>query len=121
MITGDLKPFVQGDDLSFDLRFTDDDGEPISVVGDALYFTVKENLDDADEAALIQITRQLDDDGMSNVGLVTFALSREDSNIKAGTYHYDFRWLRNASGDGDVNTQYRGNVTVLNAVTQNVG
>jgi len=113
-----LPPFVQGDDLIFDLRFTNDFGDPLNVVGDTLYLTLKTDRDVDDNLADMQVIKVIVADGKAEYGLVEFHVTREQSNIPAGTYHYDYQWVKNGSDEGKVSTEFSGIATVIQGVTK---
>ena len=113
-----LDPFVQGDDLVFDLNFRDDKDNPINVVGDILYLTLKSNIDFEDAQAEMQVIKNIVSDGKAEYGLVEFKVTRAQSNVRAGSYHFDFQWIKNGSGSGEVTTEFLGTATVLQGVTK---
>lgn len=111
----DLDPIVAGDDVSFDLRFIDVNGDPLNVAGDVLYVTFKSDISESDGNADMQVIYNVPDDAYTQVGVVTVPITKTDTNIAAGTYNYDFQWVKSASGE--VVTEYLGKVKVLKGVT----
>jgi len=117
-IIANLTPFIQGDDLTFDLKFKDDRGDALNVVGDTLYLTLKKDINVEDSDADMQVVLNVVADGKAEYGLVEFKVSRVQSNIPAGHYQFDYQWVKNGSGGGEVTTEYRGIATVLQGVTK---
>ena len=115
----DLEPFVNGDDIDISLRFIDDDdGVNIDVGGDTLYLTFKTNLNDSDSNAALQIIYTIPFDTSTAVGVVNFIATSEQTSILAGTYFYDFQWVKTVSGGGEKNTILYGKAKVLDGVTK---
>jgi len=117
-ILSDLQPFVQGDTLVFELRLTDDNGDPLDVIGDVLYLTLKRSKDDSDEDAVLQKILNIESSELARFGVVRFVVSAEESNIAHGTYHYDYQWAKTQSGAGEITTVALGKVLVLQQVTR---
>ncbi len=72
---------------------TDTDGEPVTLVGKTLYFTVKPDVfddDAADTTALIQKTILPGDHTDAAGGISGFTLDDTDTYVEPGKYHFDF-------------------------------
>jgi len=114
----DLNPVVTGDDLTFTIRFNNDDGDPLDVVGDQVYLTIKSTLELTDAEAELQIDYLIPDSGSTRAGVVTVPVTKTDTAIPAAKYHYDFQWTKNASGAGEVETVQIGYITFIEGVTK---
>ena len=114
-IFADLQPFVQGDDLEFNLRIKDEYGDPVDVTGDTVYLTLKTDVDGDDGTAVMQIVHVVPASEESTYGIVNVDVTNAESKIAAGTYNYDYQWVTAA---GKVTTVALGKVKVYQEVTQ---
>ena len=111
-MTNDISVY-QGDDYDITVTFTDSDDVAIDVSSYVIFFTVKKNLSDTDEAASIK-TDQTIGDGSS--GIVTISLVPSDtSSLAAGNYHYDIQWK--VTGTSKIKTVIKGDFILLEEVT----
>jgi len=113
-----LEPFVNGDDINIELRFDDDDGSHVNVVGDTLRLTLKDDISKDDSGAILQFVYIIPDNDFTKVGVVSFDIPSATTDIKAGTYHYDFQWEKTVSDLGKKVTPFIGKVKVLQGVTR---
>lgn len=103
---------TRGDDKFFVLTFTDSNGDPIDITGWTVYFTVKSNLNDSDDDALI--SKDVTDHTSPTNGITKIHLTSSDTNL-VGTYFYDIQIKRD---DDVVLTVLEGNITFKRDVTQ---
>lgn len=80
---------IRGDTITIPLTITDSNGSAVDLTGATIFFTIKENLNDADSDALLQknVTSHVSDSG----GLSQIDLATTDTNLSEGTYYYDIQ------------------------------
>lgn len=83
---------IRGDDVTLTVVFTDENDELIDITNSVVYFTVKEDLDDTDEEAIIRTSQ--DTHSAPTVGQTTIELSHELTAVEAGSYYYDLQVIR---------------------------
>ena len=82
----------EGTDTNFDLTFTDAAGNPIDITDYKIFFTVKKNINDDDDDAIISKT--ITDHTTPTEGKTTITIDRADTiDIKNRTYLYDVQWI----------------------------
>lgn len=86
--TSDIE-IIRRDDVSFNLTFTDVDGDPIDLTGATVFFTVKRKLTDPDDEALIEKEIISFDD--PELGIAVLILSNTDTDISPGKYFFDIQ------------------------------
>lgn len=87
-----LSSFFRGDTKQYNLEFKEQNGAPINIVGHELWFTLKSNIDDSDDDAILQKKVVAPDGNNSENGLITIMLSSTDTeSIAPGTYQYDIQ------------------------------
>jgi len=79
----------RGDDKTWNLNFTDADGNAIDLTGSTIFFTVKSNKTDQDSDAVISKDQSSHVDAVN--GQTQIVLTNSDTNIKIGNYYYDFQ------------------------------
>jgi len=96
---------------SYELNFTKDD-KALNITGWTIYFTVKENIDDDDNDAVIKkdITSHSDPTG----GTTFIVLTTDDTN-REGNFHYDIKYK---DSDGNSDILVKGKITFEKTVTQ---
>lgn len=111
----DLDPLVRGDDWSLKLTITSG-SNPVDINGYTYYWTLKDNVDDADPGAL-QVT--VSPTGASaSVGEVTLtAAAATTTSITPQTYNYD---VQQVNDSGVVQTLLLGKVKVVKDITRSV-
>ena len=104
---------IRGDDKYYDINFKDKDQNAIDITGWKLYFTVKKNLGDSDEEAVIKkdITTHTDP---SN-GKTRLHLTNADTEINGGDYYYDIQVKRTSD---DVFTVMIGKISIVHDRTR---
>ena len=85
---------IKRDDSDFELTFTDVDGEIIDLTDGVVFFTVKKNVTDADDDAILQ--KEIDYFEHPATGVCTFSLTPTDTDILPGDYYFDIQ-LKNKS------------------------
>ena len=110
----DLDPLVRGDDWSLKLTITSS-GNAVDINGYTYYWTLKENVDDSDSAAAVQVT--ISPTGASaSAGEVTLTASAATTTqITPQTYNYD---VQQVNDSGVVQTLLLGKVKVVKDITR---
>lgn len=108
----DLSDVTQGDDVSYDLAFTDDSGNAIDITGWTVWLTVKDSLGQSDVDAPIQKEITSHDD--PNNGETSFSFSASETKPLSGTKYYD---LQVQQGTGSIRTVVTGTVYFAPEVT----
>jgi hypothetical protein len=113
----DLSPLVRGDDWTLKLVLTSE-GSVLDITGYTFWFTLKENVDDADPGAL-QVTATPDistSPTEASQGIIYIKVPRADTNnLSAKTYNYDVQQVDNS---GNVQTLLLGKVKVVKDITR---
>lgn len=113
----DLSPLVRGDDWTLKLVLTSDNSV-LDITGYTFWFTLKENVDDADPGAL-QVTATPDvstSPTEASQGIIYIRASRTQTNtLEAKTYNYD---VQQVDGSGNVQTLLLGKVKVVKDITR---
>ena len=113
----DLSPLVRGDDWTLKLVLTSD-GSVLNITGYTFWFTLKENVDDADPGAL-QVTATPDtstNPTEASQGIIYIKASKTLTNsLSPKTYNYD---VQQVDGSGNVQTLLIGKVKVVRDVTR---
>lgn len=102
---------IKRDDCDFELVFTDRDGEPVDITGGTVFFTVKKNLYDSDNEAVIK--KEITNFESPSEGKAILQLSRDDTDIVARDYYYDVQLVL----DDKVTSSDRGEFIVRHDVT----
>jgi hypothetical protein len=102
----------RGDNWSRTLYFEDEDGSPIDITGWTLFFTVKVNADDLDNAAIIAKTITVFTDPVS--GEAGISLSSADTNQAIGSFLWDIQVKTNL---GQIITVAEGILTITKDIT----
>ena len=113
----DLSPLVRGDDWTLKLVLTSD-GSVLDITGYTFWFTLKDNIDDADPGAL-QVTATPDVSGNpteASQGIIYIKASKTlTTTLTPKTYNYD---VQQVDGTGNVQTLLIGKVKVAKQVTR---
>lgn len=106
--------FWRGDDISFNMVFTDSDNNeaPLDVTGWTVFFTIKNNKSDSDNKAVLQ--KNFTNFPAPLTGVVPIFVSNTETNNFKGNYFYDFQIKR---ADGIVLTVSSGGITFLEDTT----
>lgn len=111
----DLQPLVRGDDWNIKLTLTSENS-PVDITGYSYIFTLKENIDDIDAEAALQITinASAPDDALGIIYIT--ATNTQTNNLVANkNYHYD---IQQTDTGGNVQTLLIGKVKVVKDVTR---
>jgi len=100
------------DTKSYALTFEDVEGVAIDITGWTLYFTVKANLSDSDEDAIISKDVTLHTDPTNGKTKVT--VTSDDTDHEPGNYYYDFQFKKL---DNSVTTFLKGHYIIKHEVT----
>lgn len=103
----------KGDTKPLTLYFTNENKTAIAITGWTIFFTVKKEIDDIDDDAVIKktITNHTDPEN----GKSELKLSSSDTNIDSGNYLYDIQ-IKNTLGE--IRTILEGIFTVTKDITQ---
>ena len=102
----------RGDDKFYILTFTDDNGEAVDITDWIIYFTVKEDLDDSDDDALLKKDVSVHFDAEN--GKTKLHLTNTDTDL-VGNYYYDIQVKKS---DGTIITIMEGMITFKQDITQ---
>lgn len=115
----DLSPLVRGDDWTLKLVLTSN-SSVLDITGYTFWFTLKENIDDADPGAL-QVTATPDistSPTEASQGIIFIKASKTLTNsLTPKTYNYDVQQI---DGDGNVQTLLIGKVKVVKDITRSI-
>ena len=109
----DLDPLVRGDDWTLKLNITSS-GSAVDVTGYTYYWTLKDNVDDADPGAL-QVTASPTGSAAQAGEVVLSAAAATTTNITPQTYNYD---VQQVNGSGVVQTLLLGKIKVVKDITR---
>ena len=104
--------FVKGDTKQYELVFTKD-GSAVDLTDWTIYFTVKENMEDADSASKIATSVSTFDDAISGKALIPLTVA--DTSIDVGQYYYSFDYK---DDEGNQGVLLEGRLTVRRKVLQ---
>lgn len=111
----DLPDQVRGDTWNFTFRFQDENGNPIDITGNEYWLTVKDNINEQDFDAEVQVGPVAPDPVEGLQGVLSIVVSAaETSNIPAKTMYYD---LQEVSSFSEVSTILLGRIKVKKDVT----
>lgn len=106
---------IRGDDLTLNLAFKDGD-DAVDITGWTIYFTLKKNIDNSDEDALIK--KETEPAGADAIaGLASIALLDTETNDLAGTYDYD---IQSKDDSGLIKTVMKGTFLFEKDVTRRI-
>lgn len=113
----DLSALVRGDDWTLKLVLTSD-GSVLDITGYSFWFTLKENIDDADPGA-VQVTATPDTSGSpteASQGILYITVPKASTDsLSPKTYNYD---VQQVDGSGNVQTLLIGKVKVVKDITR---
>ena len=102
-----------GDDKEYAVAFTDGDGVAIDITGWTVILTIKDNEDDGDADALVQVKQTSHTN--PTAGQTTITIPRSTTiDLTAGSYYYDIQ-ITNATGK--VKTITKGSANILKHIT----
>jgi len=111
-----IKDFYRGDTKKYRVQIKDKAGDPLSVDGGLLTFTLKRSVKSTDEDAALQVSvTGTETDPADPEGIIEITLSSSDTDITPAEYSYDFQFV---SSTGDVTTVLADKVKVLADVTR---
>lgn len=111
----DLSPLVRGDDWTIKLTITSGNSA-VDITGYSYYFTLKDNIDDLDAAAALQVTATATAPDSSSGIIYIVATNAETDGLEANkTYNYDIQQTDLA---GNISTLLIGKVKVVKDVTR---
>ncbi len=109
-----LLSVTQGDDVTYNLNFTDANGAVVDITGWTIFFTVKNSPEEsADTNALISKT--ITSHTSPTSGLTTIDLSSTDTNIPKDLYYFDIQVKTNT---GKIYTVMKGRFEVTYDITR---
>jgi hypothetical protein len=86
---------IRGDDVTIPVTFSDDAGQAINITGATVFFTVKSDLSDTDDDAVIAKT--ITTHSNASQGQTTITLTANDTLIDAGKYYWDLQ-IKDSAG-----------------------
>jgi len=103
----------RGDDLTFNLVFTDSDGVAIDITNWKIYFTMKKSKDYTDtQAAVIKnVTSHTDPTN----GKTKITIGHDDMNDLFGNYYYDIQYKNDTN---EIHTILVGTIWVFKDITR---
>lgn len=101
---------IRGDDETIEVTLTDEDSLPINITNVNMFFTVKEDYDDADSLAKIRKSIPSGIHTAPVSGMTQIALTHHDTSIDPGDYVWD---LQLVYSDGSVNSTKMGKLIIL--------
>lgn len=104
--------WYRGDTQDLVLEFVDEYDNPIDITDWTIFFTVKENLNQSDEEAIISKT--VTTHSNPTLGQTIVSISSSDSNY-TGNYMYD---IQVKTDEGDIKTILNGRLNFSKDVTQ---
>jgi hypothetical protein len=88
-----IDDFYAGDDRSWKVTFTDNDGNPVSTDGGTLEVFFKVNFNDPDGSAVISKSKACTEaDPLNPTGIQTISLTGAQTDVTPGLYHWLFRF-----------------------------
>jgi hypothetical protein len=108
-----LNPVTSGDDVIYNLEFSDDTDSPIDISGWTVYLTVKEDHDDSDEDALVN-TDVTNHDAPTE-GKTSVKITQSETEDLHGAKVYDIQIQKS---NGDIRTVLSGSVYFEKDVTE---
>ena len=116
-----LSAFYRGDTKVFNLSFKDSAGLPINVTGHELWFTMKQEVTDTDEKAILQKKIIFPTNAESEGGSGTLTLDSDETGaIEPGTYFFDLQKVI-PENPPVVATLMSGKISVLADITRSPG
>ena len=104
----------RGDTKAYTLSFTNGNGEPQSIVGWKVYFTMKQNPNQSDEKAALKVDVTSHDDAPNGKTSIHLSSTLTDKLVP-GTYYYDIQVKRTES---NIITIDAGEIKVLADITR---
>jgi len=92
-----LDNFYTKSTYTFNVTVTDADKTAIDISGDAVTIMMKEKLTDSDASAVLSVAADVTTDGAN--GVAQFTLDTTDTNITAGFYFYEIKYVPASGGD----------------------
>jgi uncharacterized protein YfaT (DUF1175 family) len=116
-ITDNNIELYRGDDISFNLTFTDPDNNdlPIDITNWVVFFTIKTNKTDTDAKAVLH--KEFSNFVNPALGIAPIIVSHTETNSFLGGYYYDFQVKRQ---DGSILTITSGGITFLTDITRRI-
>ncbi|MBF0115664.1 MAG: hypothetical protein HQM04_11575 [Magnetococcales bacterium] len=116
-----LSPLYRGDTREFAFEFTDGAGQPVNITGHALWFTMKQNMNDEDSEAVFQKQIVFPASPQSLQGEAVLTLTSAETDLIApGIYVFDFQRVI-PDNPPVVKTLISGKITILPDITRNNG
>lgn len=116
MIAQDLPSQVRGDTWTFSFNLQTSTGAPVDLTGNDYWFTVKANIDDTDENAVLQVGPIVIGGSPAIAGELTVTVHPDFTNIEPRSYYYDLQQVDSATNK--VTTLLIGKIKVVKDVTR---
>lgn len=113
---------IQTNTKTWKFQVSDKTGAPVPLAGYLVFFTVKANLTDTDNNALIAKSFTIADDVDASNGIFFVSLTESDTNIAIGEYYFDFKLQQDQSGGAVLTrrTLGTGKFIVNTTITQRI-
>lgn len=113
---------IQTNTKTWKFQVSDKTGAPVPLAGYLVFFTVKANLTDTDDNALIAKSFTIVDDVDASNGIFFVSLTESDTNIAIGEYYFDFKLQQDQSGGAVLTrrTLGTGKFIVNTTITQRI-
>ena len=105
----------RGDDLSWNLVFTDEDDAAIDITSWVVFLTIKNRKTDPDSKAILH--KEFSNFINPTLGIAPIIVSHTETDNFLGSYHYDFQVKRQ---DGSILTITSGGIAFLADVTRRI-
>jgi hypothetical protein len=106
---------IRGDDQCYNLKFQDENEDDIDITGWKIYFTVKINATDSDDAAVLKIDTTVHTNPTQ--GKTSFTVTHVQSNTLLGVYSYD---IQAKKLDGSIVTVLVGRIEFTEDITRRI-
>lgn len=110
-----LSGLYRGDTLTLSLSFKDSAGDPLDITGWKLYLTIKKNITDTDDDAVVSMEEDTHSDPTG--GITSFKVPAADTHDLLGRHYYDIQVKR---PNGDISTIVNSTMIFLEDVTRRV-
>ena len=107
----------RGDTKTITVTLKDNEGDPVDITGDTIYFTIKTSIDDVVDDSTALVKKDITTHSDPTNGVSVIQLSPTDTNIKPGNYFFDIQIKRVS---GQVITLINDKIRVLGDVTRRV-
>lgn len=83
---------IKGNSKNYKLLFKTTSGDPLDITGYTVFFTVKKNINQTDDQAVISKTNTIHSDPTNGISIITITTS-ETNDLQPGVYLYDIGYV----------------------------